>query len=138
VLCVVIYGPLRRADHSSRGVILNVACLIECNLEILIKRAWLKRTIESQKKPRFVINFMVNYLLCYVIIHCVIYVRTLINNLCNKIKEITNVKVTSLQTASQNSDMFRYTFITFREFSVLLILNNCLEMIKIDRNMSEF
>ena len=74
---------------------------------------------------------MVNYLK-------VIYVRALINNLCNKTNKFTDLKVMSLQRGRKNSDTFRHTLIIFREFSVLLMLNNCLEIIKIDPNMSEF
>jgi hypothetical protein len=66
------------------------------------------------------------------------HVCALINNLCNKTNKFTNVKIVSLQRSRQKSDMFRYTLIIFREFSVLLTLNNRLEMIKIDRNVSEF
>jgi hypothetical protein len=36
------------------------------------------------------------------------------------------------------TDMFLYILIIFRECIVLLMLNKSLEMIKLDRNMSEF
>jgi hypothetical protein len=36
VLCVVRYRSLRRADHSSRGVLPTVVCLTECDREASI------------------------------------------------------------------------------------------------------
>ena len=41
VLCVVRYRPLRRADHSSRGVLPNVVCVTECDREAsIMRRPW--------------------------------------------------------------------------------------------------
>jgi hypothetical protein len=38
VLCVVRYRSLRRADHSFRGVLPSLMCLIECDREVSIMR----------------------------------------------------------------------------------------------------
>jgi len=41
LLCVVTQGSLCRADHSSRGVLPNVLCLIKCHFDdSTMRRPW--------------------------------------------------------------------------------------------------
>ena len=48
VLCAVRYSTLRRADHSSRGVLPSVACLTEYDHESSkIRRPWPPKTVAS-------------------------------------------------------------------------------------------
>jgi hypothetical protein len=46
---------LRRADHSSRGVLPNAVCLNECDLETwTIRRPWIIRAVEPWKKETYI------------------------------------------------------------------------------------
>jgi hypothetical protein len=46
VLCVVRYRTLRRADHSSRGVLPSVMCLTECDHESsTMRRPWPSKSV---------------------------------------------------------------------------------------------
>jgi hypothetical protein len=47
VLCVVRWNSLRRADHPSRGILLNVVCPAVCDLETsTIRRPWPTTAVE--------------------------------------------------------------------------------------------
>jgi hypothetical protein len=46
MLCVVRYRTLRRADHSSRGVLPSVVCLTECDHESsIMRRTWPSKAV---------------------------------------------------------------------------------------------
>ena len=51
VVCVIGLRSLRRADHSSSGVLLTVVCLTDCDLEILtMRRSWPTRARTMKTK----------------------------------------------------------------------------------------
>jgi hypothetical protein len=47
--CVVRCGSLRRADHSSRGVLPTVVCLNECEHETSITRRFWPTVVEGRR-----------------------------------------------------------------------------------------
>ena len=50
VLCVVMYRSLRRADHSSRGVIPSVVCPLSVNENPRKKRQWTRNRVEAPQE----------------------------------------------------------------------------------------
>jgi len=55
VLCVVKYRSLHQADHSSRGILLSVMCLNECDCEAsIMRRTWSSRHFCIIKKNIYI------------------------------------------------------------------------------------
>jgi len=54
VLCFVRYRSLRRADHSSRGVLPSMVCLTGCDRESsTVRRPWPAGTVAPSYKKNF-------------------------------------------------------------------------------------
>jgi hypothetical protein len=64
VSCECCVLSLRRADHSSMGVLLSVACPPECNREALtVRRPRPTRAVESLEEEEL------SYHHCFIVIH---------------------------------------------------------------------